>query len=73
MFAFPGVTIGFEETLYTAEEPSSGTVPRQVCLLVIEGSLGRNLQVVPEWREGTAEGIIIVQRSSTLWTLKQDR
>ncbi len=54
-----GVTIGFEESLYTVEEPSSGTVALQVCLLVMEGSLGRSLQVVPEWREGTAQGMEI--------------
>lgn len=53
----PGVTIGFEETGYTAEEPSSGTVAREVCLRVLQGSLGRELQVVPEWRPGTAQGI----------------
>ena len=52
-----GVTIGFEEPLYIVEEPSSGTVAQQVCLLIRQGNLGRNLQVVPEWREDTAQGM----------------
>ena len=51
-----GVTIGFERPLYTAEEPANGVVPLQVCVSVMAGTLGRELQVVPEWREDTASG-----------------
>lgn len=50
------MTIGFEETLYTPSEPTSGSTSLQVCASVLDGALGRTLQVVPEWREDTASG-----------------
>lgn len=56
MLLSEGVTIGFEEPLYSVDEPSSGVVSVQVCLRVTGGTLGRDLQIVPDWREGTAQG-----------------
>lgn len=50
------VTIGFEQTAYMVGEPSSGVVNLQVCVTVNAGTLGRNLQIVPRWTEGTARG-----------------
>lgn len=51
-----GVTIGFEEITYLAEEPVAGVMALQVCVVLMGGMLGRELQVVPEWQEGTARG-----------------
>lgn len=52
-----GVTIGFDETLYTTQEPLVGIMSVEVCASVRAGSLGRELQVVPEWREVSAQGM----------------
>ena len=47
--------IGFEQTVYTAMEPTSTIqTTHEVCMIVTRGSIGRELVVVPEWVPGTA-------------------
>ena len=51
------MTLGFERPSYTVSEPGRASqVTQEVCLVVSQGSIGRNLIVIPSWTEGTARG-----------------
>ena len=49
------VTIGFEEIVYTTTEPDFGTTTLEVCMEVTRGAVGRELTVIPDVIENTAQ------------------
>ena len=46
-------------------EPTSGTLDVEVCLVLSGASLGRELQVIPQWTPGSATGEIMFQHYNT--------
>ena len=52
-FDFSAVTIGFEQTLFLAEE---GDIV-EVCARLLMGTLERDVEVVASSRDGSAEGM----------------
>lgn len=49
------VRLGFEEIIYTAAEPVVATFTQVVCMRVTSGGVGRELIIVPDIIQGTAQ------------------
>ena len=49
-----GLTIGFEQETYTVNEPTGVQTIQSVCMVILQGTLGRNLTVRPITNDGTA-------------------
>ena len=49
-----GLTIGFEEETYTVTEPTGVQTIQTVCMVILQGTLGRDLTVRPVTNDGTA-------------------
>ena len=49
-----GLTIGFEEETYTVTEPTGIQTIQTVCMVILQGTLGRNLTVRPITNDDTA-------------------
>ena len=49
-----GLTIGFEEETYTITEPTGVQTIQTVCMVILQGTLGRDLTVRPVTNDGTA-------------------
>ena len=49
-----GLTIGFEEETYTVSEPTGVQTVLSVCMVIRQGTLGRDLTVRPVSNDGTA-------------------
>ena len=58
-----GLTLGFERTTYSFDEPSAGTslTREDICITVSNGELGFSLVIVPEWTATTATGMCNVE------------
>jgi len=49
------IEIGFERPSYTVSEPGASVQTQlMVCIIVSRGSVGQELIIVPDFREGTA-------------------
>ena len=55
-----GLTIGFEQETYTISEPTGVQTIQSVCMVILQGTLGRNLTVRPITNDGTATSNIII-------------
>lgn len=53
-FFTKGLTIGFEEETYTITEPTGVQTIQTVCMVILQGTLGRDLTVRPITNDGTA-------------------
>ena len=53
-FFTKGLTIGFEEETYTITEPTGVQTIQIVCMVILQGTLGRDLTVRPVTNDGTA-------------------
>lgn len=47
--------LGFEEIIYTTTEPRIATFTQMVCMEVIRGGVGRELIIIPDIIQGTAQ------------------
>ena len=63
----PGLTLGFERTTYSFNEPPAGTslTREDICITVSSGELGFSLVIVPQWTSSTATGMCWLYRKIT--------